>query len=248
MYLVVVNDERGALMSETELRAELSIGRTSENAIVLPSSAVSRQHAVLYMDHGRVFLKDLQSANGVYLNGERAQGSAPLTPSDTVRIGPYQLVIEQVMEVADRGGYQTAVVHPNQAHAKLLITSGPQAGKEFLLFEPVTVVGRTQENDVTISDISISRRHASVERKDDGSYLLTDQGSSNGTFVRGKRLQSAVRAWHGDKVRFGQIECLLVDPQGQELRAPRRWGFYAGVLALVVLMFWLGQLAQGLGR
>lgn len=244
MYLVVVNDERGALVSETELRAELSIGRTSENAVVLPSSAVSRQHAVIYVDHGQVFINDLQSANGVYVNGDRLQGPTQLTTSDTVRIGSYQLVVERMVEVADRGGYQTAVVHPNQAHAKLLITSGPQAGKEFLLFEPLTVVGRTQENDVTISDISISRRHASVERKDDGSYLLTDQGSSNGTFVRGKRLRGAVRAWHGDKVRFGQIECLLLDPQGQQGAGQRRWLLWVGVGALILLMFWLGQLAR----
>jgi|LauGreDrversion4_2_1035121.scaffolds.fasta_scaffold328608_2 pSer/pThr/pTyr-binding forkhead associated (FHA) protein len=244
MYLVVVNDERGALVSETELRAELSIGRTSENGVVLPSSAVSRQHAVLYVDHGQVFINDLQSANGVYVNGERLQGPTQLTPTDSVRIGAYQLVIEQMVEIADRGGYQTAVVHPNQAHAKLLITSGPQAGKEFLLFEPITVVGRTQENDVTISDISISRRHASIERKDDGSYLITDQGSSNGTYLRGRRLRGAVRSWHGDKVRFGQIECLLVDPLGKEQGGQRRWLLYAGVAALVVLMFLLGQLAR----
>lgn len=244
MYLVVVNDERGALVSETELRAELTIGRTAENSVVLPSSAVSRQHAVLYVDRGEVWIKDLQSANGVYVNAERLQGPTQITPSDAIRIGAYQLVIEQMMEVTDRGGYQTAVVHPNQAHAKILITSGPQAGKEFLLFEPITVVGRTQENDVTISDISISRRHASIERKDDGSYLITDQGSSNGTFLRNKRLRGAVRAWHGDKVRFGQIDCLLIDPLGKERGAQRRWPLYVGIGALVILMFLLGQLAR----
>ena len=244
MYLVVVNDERGALVSETELRAELTIGRTAENSVVLPSSAVSRQHAVLYVDRGEVWIKDLQSANGVYVNAERLQGPTQITPSDAIRIGAYQLVIEQMMEVTDRGGYQTAVVHPNQAHAKILITSGPQAGKEFLLFEPITVVGRTQENDVTISDISISRRHASIERKDDGSYLITDQGSSNGTFLRNKRLRGAVRAWHGDKVRFGQIDCLLIDPLGKERGAQRRWPLYVGMGALAILMFVLGRLVK----
>ena len=244
MYLVVVNDERGGLVCERELRSELTIGRTSENGIVLPSGAVSRQHATIYIDHGSVFVVDHQSANGVYINGERVQGTSQLNPEDLLRVGSFQLMIEEMVEVSDRGGYQTAVVHPNQAHGKLMITSGAHAGKEFLLFEPISVVGRTQENEVTISDISVSRRHALIDRKDDGSYIISDQGSSNGTFVRGKRLRNGVRAFHGDKVRFGKIECLLVDPSGKVNHSSSSWKIYVVAGVLAVLVFILGQLLQ----
>lgn len=242
MYLVVVNDERGGLVCERELRSELTLGRTAENGVVLPSGAVSRKHATLYIDHGAVFIADHESANGVYINGERVQGTSEVKLHDTVRVGNYQLMIEESVEVSDRGGYQTAVVHPNQAHGKLMITSGPHAGKEFLLFEPISVVGRTQENEITISDISVSRRHALIERKDDGSYVISDQGSSNGTFVRGKRLKSGVRAWHGDKLRFGKIDCLLVDPTGQADTTSAPWKLYMAVGVLAVVVFWIGQL------
>ena len=244
MYLVVVNDERGGLVCERELRSELTIGRTSENGIVLPSGAVSRQHATLYIDHGSVFIVDHQSANGVYINGEKIQGTSQVNPEDLLRVGSFQLMVEEMAETSDRGGYQTAVVHPNQAHGKLVITSGAHAGKELLLFEPISVVGRTQENEVTISDISVSRRHAMIDRKDDGSYIISDQGSSNGTFVRGKRLRSGVRAWHGDKVRFGKIECLLVDPTGKVSQSAGSWKVYVIAAILAVAVFILGQLVQ----
>ena len=242
MYLVVVNDERGGLVCERELRAELTIGRTADNDIVLPVGSISRRHATLYIDHGVVFIIDHQSANGVYVNAARVEGSSEVRPEDTVRVGGYQLMIEASVEVSDRGGYQTAVVHPNQAHAKLMIIKGPLAGKEFLLFEPISVVGRTQENEVTITDNSVSRRHALIDRKDDGSYVISDQGSSNGTFVKGKRLKGAMRAWHGDKIAFGKVECLLVDPTGQVEERSTSWVVYVVVAVVVVLVFMAGQL------
>ena len=79
MYLVVVNDERGALVCEKELRTELSIGRTTDNNIILQNSSVSRKHAVLYVDHDMVFIQDLGSVNGVQVDDIVVQGSVQVT-------------------------------------------------------------------------------------------------------------------------------------------------------------------------
>jgi pSer/pThr/pTyr-binding forkhead associated (FHA) protein len=216
MYLVVVNDERGALVCEKELRTELSIGRTTDNQIILQNSSVSRKHAVLYIDHDMVFIQDLGSVNGVQVDDTNVQGSVQITEQSQVKIGNFKLFIEYVSPAeTDRGGFQTAVVHPNQAHGKVVVIEGPQAGKEFYLFEPITSVGRTEENDITIAHISVSRHHARIKLEDNGSYVVTDPSSSNGTFVRNSRVVQGIRAWHGDHIRFGQIECLLVDPMGQ---------------------------------
>ncbi|MAD61729.1 MAG: hypothetical protein CMH49_09520 [Myxococcales bacterium] len=216
MYLVVVNDERGALVCEKELRTELSIGRTTDNQIILQDSSVSRKHAVLYVDREMVFIQDLGSVNGVQVDEIPVQGSVQITEQSQVKIGTFKLFIEYVSPAeSDRGGFQTAVVHPNQAHGKIVVIEGPQAGKEFYLFEPITSVGRTEENDITIAHISVSRHHARLKLEDNGSYVITDPSSSNGTFVRNNRVVQGMRAWHGDHIRFGQIECLLVDPMGQ---------------------------------
>ena len=78
------------------------------------------------------------------------------------------------------------------------------------VFDPVSAVGRTDENDISIPDISISRHHARLHRQDDGSYVLQDLGSSNGTHVHGRRVNRPVRVVTGDRIHFGNIECLSV--------------------------------------
>ncbi len=72
-------------------QGSVSIGRSAENDIVLPSLSVSRAHAKLEVANGRVLLSDLGSANGTYVNGARC-GERVLEPEDIVRIGPYKLV------------------------------------------------------------------------------------------------------------------------------------------------------------
>ena len=101
------------------------------------------------------------------------------------------------------------------------------------MFDPVSAVGRTDENDIDIPDISISRHHARLHRQDDGSYVLQDLGSSNGTHVHGRRVNRPVRVVTGDRIHFGNIECLLsrVDGVSQPRRGAQRWVIY-GLLFL----------------
>ena len=96
MFLVVVNDERGALVCERELRSELSIGRTTENDIILQHTSVSRKHAVLYVDHETVFIQDLGSVNGVVVDEQPIQGSVRISEQSQVKIGTFKLFIEYV--------------------------------------------------------------------------------------------------------------------------------------------------------
>jgi hypothetical protein len=65
------------------------IGRRTEADITLPIGEVSRSHAILYRHLGQIWLQDLESANGTWINGARA-GSEPLpvSPGDQITIGP----------------------------------------------------------------------------------------------------------------------------------------------------------------
>jgi pSer/pThr/pTyr-binding forkhead associated (FHA) protein len=67
------------------------------------------------------------------------------------------------------------------------------------------VVGRAPESDIHLDDDLVSRRHAVLERRS-GQILLTDLGSSNGTYVNGARLQATVALNDGDHVRFADVE------------------------------------------
>ncbi len=67
----------------------IKIGRSKENDVVLDEdSNISRNHAEIFQDDdGKVFLTDLDSANGTYVNGKKISGSTLLNQLDIVKIG-----------------------------------------------------------------------------------------------------------------------------------------------------------------
>jgi hypothetical protein len=79
---------------------------------------------------------------------------------------------------------------------------GPDdAGRHLLGPKPV-VIGRDDDCAIVDPDRSVSRRHAIVLLQTDGLFLITDLGSTNGTFVNDVRVDSCVLA-DGDRVRLG---------------------------------------------
>src|SRR5229473_1606729 len=70
-------------------------------------------------------------------------------------------------------------------------------------------IGRTPENDLTIEDTSLSRRHALIENFE-GHFNLTDCGSSNGTFVNGRQITGSTELSDWDVLKFGGIGDILV--------------------------------------
>jgi len=63
------------------------MGRAVENEIVILDKRLSREHAVIRREGRRVFVEDLGSTNGTYLNGERLQHSVQLRDGDQIRVG-----------------------------------------------------------------------------------------------------------------------------------------------------------------
>jgi DNA-binding response OmpR family regulator len=63
------------------------LGRSVESEIVIISNRASREHAIIRRDGRKVFLEDLNSTNGTFLNGERVLGSAQLRDGDEVMVG-----------------------------------------------------------------------------------------------------------------------------------------------------------------
>ena len=70
-------------------------------------------------------------------------------------------------------------------------------------------IGRTLENDLTIEDTSLSRRHALIENFQ-GHFSLSDCGSSNGTFVNGRQVTGSTELSDWDVLKFGGIGDILV--------------------------------------
>jgi hypothetical protein len=76
-------------------------------------------------------------------------------------------------------------------------------------------IGRTQDCDLRIADLSVSRRHAQLERGEDG-WLLSDLGSHNGTRVNGWLVREPVPVKPGDVLQFGSATFVITGPLGSE--------------------------------
>ena len=67
------------------------------------------------------------------------------------------------------------------------------------------VVGRSVASDIVLDDASISRRHASIERREDG-FFVTDLGSANGSFLDGARFEEEIQLRDGTELRLGSVK------------------------------------------
>ncbi|MGB3766618.1 MAG: adenylate/guanylate cyclase domain-containing protein [Phormidesmis sp.] len=74
-------------------------------------------------------------------------------------------------------------------------------------------VGRSDDNNLVISDRWISRNHAMLQSMDTGEYYLIDLGSRNGSFINGRRVSVPVTLHNGDAITFGQTELTFFCPE-----------------------------------
>jgi DNA-binding NtrC family response regulator len=87
---------------------------------------------------------------------------------------------------------------------RLAVITGRDAGKEAILQKSHVSIGTHTQNDLVLTDPTVSRRHAEVEEKPDG-YVIRDIGSTNGTLLDGVRVREAYLA-PGSVIRLGETE------------------------------------------
>lgn len=86
----------------------------------------------------------------------------------------------------------------------LILYSGADTGKRFVLDAPLMTVGRLPNVEVFIDNHSVSRRHAEL-RIDDTLVSVRDLGSSNGTHVNDQRISDPQVLKDGDLIRMGKV-------------------------------------------
>jgi pilus assembly protein CpaF len=95
MFTIVVT-EKGGKKQQLEFDEEtVTIGRVQGNHVVLPRGNVSKRHARIELREGKLFIIDLDSTNGTYVNGRRLTGPTRIAPSDKIYVGEFILGVEE---------------------------------------------------------------------------------------------------------------------------------------------------------
>ncbi|HTJ92850.1 MAG TPA: FHA domain-containing protein [Pararobbsia sp.] len=187
-----------------------AIGRGEPPFAALPGDIVaqlSRRHARIFIEHGDAWVADLGSKNGTLLNGiEVREHPAPLREGDELSLGG--ALVYRVRFEAHRPTALSA--HAVRTVGVVLAPERTDLGlHELDLSSFPFLISKTDERFARYRKTYphqvnyISRRHAHIFINDDVAYV-EDLGSTNGTFVNGKRLEESAHALHdGDLLAFG---------------------------------------------
>ena len=179
------------------LKADESIiGRDSGLAVAIPLEGVSRQHARIRWNGRSFWLEDLKSTNGTLLNGQRIVRDR-LRHLDVITLGKTAEVIF-VMSSVER-----AVVRQKGIVRAALVADSPDAIPHEIVVGEVTL-GRSPACNIVAEGGAVSKVHARIERTVD-QLVLTDLNSSNGTFVNGAKVMTALLG-DGDVILLGGVE------------------------------------------
>ncbi|HIN86232.1 MAG TPA: FHA domain-containing protein [Myxococcales bacterium] len=227
MFTIIIEDKDGAIAGEHTFEAgEFIIGRSHSNDIVLPADNVSRRHARLYTQDEKCFIEDMNSSNGVLVDGNRINRVYEIVKSAQIKIGDFHIHIESsgtkqqaAPEAAPNAVYSDIKESPVPVGAnrggsifgRLIGVSAEMEGRPFDLVNEVMLVGRGKDCSITIIDASVSRIHAKILVNRDGELCVEDVGSSNGTYINDERIKKSSFS-HGDHVRFGNIDFICEMP------------------------------------
>jgi hypothetical protein len=173
----------GVVIKEVQLTKDrTTLGRRPYNDIVIDNLAVSGEHAVMQMSGADVFLEDLNSTNGTYVNG-KAIKKQQLQNGDTVEIGKYK--IKFVHDGASDNYERTTVINSGAVEgeadtagsAAIKVMSGAATGREVPLVKVVTTIGKPG-----VAVAAITRRpHGYVVALVEGAVKPTVNGTPMGT-------------------------------------------------------------------
>jgi pSer/pThr/pTyr-binding forkhead associated (FHA) protein len=150
----------GVVIKEVQLTKDrTTLGRRPYNDVVIDNLAVSGEHAVLQMMGGEVYLEDLNSTNGSYINGKAIKKQL-LQTEDVIEIGKYRIKFQgennfgyektMVIKAGAKMPMPAAVhvpVAPVDGHdlpvaAAIKVLSGAATGREVDLVKVVTTIGK----------------------------------------------------------------------------------------------------------
>lgn len=161
-----------------------------------PDYAAAQQAAAGAVDQFNAYAAPAAAAAG-YAAGQAA-AAAPRPQAMPQQAAPQQAANTVMFAGAGVPGQQPA--QPQQASRARLIDTA--ANRAIDLASARVTLGRESRNDITIPDINVSRTHAEISLSPQGAWVITDLGSTNGTYVNGRAVASQPLN-EGDHIAMG---------------------------------------------
>ena len=221
-------------ISSADIKEEIAIGRNPASTWVIPPTdkSASNNHAKLFVKGGHAIIKDMQSRNGTFFQGERIT-ERKLQAGDQIRIGDCLLKVESAAETGGR-----KALHPFNRLEQL---NGEAKGKLYDLDQETMKIGSAPDCAIVFNDAVISHYHACLECRPDGSTWIKDMGSRNGTKVNGTPLSmnlndSARLLKDGDVITISYVDLRYWDKYVQHVRSHIGLKIATVILTLVIVL------------
>lgn len=207
-------------------KEKITIGRERDNDIYINNLAISRHHAEITNDGGKLFLKDLESSNGTYLNGVKIN-YAEIRSGDAISIGKYILSIESKAPAIDNAYSEGNTVLVDQSTQdkflrKLDNVKIPELNRDSVsrllmsnksevpIDDDYFTIGSDINAHLNLSGFFIKEKHAMIVRRKDGKHTIISSGSFfSPTKVNGKRVDEKTLTT-GDIIQIGRNKMIYV--------------------------------------
>ncbi|QIL89337.1 FHA domain-containing protein [Microbulbifer harenosus] len=197
-------DVKDASQSVWLVAPKVTIGRGSQCDLTLTDASVAKLHAEILVDGEELELRNLAGNGQISVNGKLIDGSCRLHRNDRVQLGERNLaVVDPKITRLKAAGTNANVSWALRANHPAIV------GRVFPVRER-SVVGRSDECDLTFAMSHLSRRHARLEVRE-GLLFVVDLGSANGTFLNNQRITES-RVRRGDELRFDSLSFSVVGP------------------------------------
>ena len=168
----------------------MTIGRDPQCDLHLDNRALSRRHAQIEKRGAAIWVRDLESQNGTFVNGARIADPQALNGGDRIEVGRYEVRIDGVEEA--------------RQDTPVLTLTGPEGRHRFAMVGDEIILGRAPSCDIAIGHKSISRRHMRIATEGDH-FVAEDLGSQNGSRINNKRINGPTAFRIGDKIQMSEF-------------------------------------------
>ncbi|TQV80984.1 FHA domain-containing protein [Exilibacterium tricleocarpae] len=186
---------------------KVTVGRETANDLVVDDASVAATHAEILVDHEQLTLVNLSGGQALFVNNTAVPDRTALQKDDVVTLGKVEL---EVVDPKSEPKATATVMREDKATGWSLKANHTALSNRVFSLKKETVVGRSNECDITLAAAHLSRRHATLTIRS-GQLFVTDLGSSNGTFLNGKRITEA-RVKRGDELRFDTLSFGVMGP------------------------------------